>query len=122
MQKRGIDVRALDSRIEKKAEIPSLTRDQEVEVEAVRTELTKAEAAWREANEKELPEEVFRLRVEEKRKELNDLMEKFSSMNVVSGESVGKKSGWNVAKDRRKHHAHTGGSSRFSNKPWNEAR
>jgi hypothetical protein len=45
----------------------------------VQAELTKAEAALREANENELPEEKYRILVEEKRKELVDMLAKFET-------------------------------------------
>jgi hypothetical protein len=75
----------VDSRIEKKAEVKSFTPQQEMEVEALRAELTKVEALLRDANERELPEEVFRVQVETKREELNSLMEKFAKMNAGTG-------------------------------------
>jgi hypothetical protein len=57
------------------------TQEQEREIEAVRSELTKYEAELREANEMELPEETYRLKAEEKRKELSALMAKFAKEN-----------------------------------------
>jgi len=74
----------MDSRIERKAEVHHFTKEQEAEIEAVRAQLTAAEKEWREANEKELPEESFRVEAEAKRKELNDLMEKFTELNTIS--------------------------------------
>lgn len=43
--------------------------------------MTKAEADLRDANEKELPEESYRVIVEQKRKELHDLMEQYAKEN-----------------------------------------
>jgi len=43
-------------------------------------ELTKAEADLRDANERELPEESFRVVVDAKRSELHDLMEKYAAV------------------------------------------
>ena len=54
---------------------------QEIELEKVRSELSSAEKRWREANEKELPEEEYRVLTEAKRKELSDLMKKFAEEN-----------------------------------------
>jgi hypothetical protein len=56
-------------------------QEQEREIEAVRAELTRFEAELREANENELPEESYRLKAEEKRKELNALMAKCAKEN-----------------------------------------
>ena len=85
MLSRGVLATTVDSRIEKKAEVKSFTPQQEMEVEVVRAELTKVEALLRDANERELPEEVFRVQVESKRGELNTLMEKFAKMNAGTG-------------------------------------
>ena len=57
------------------------TTGQEIQLEAVRAALTKAEAQWRDANEKELPEEKFRVVVEAKRAELANLMKQFALEN-----------------------------------------
>ena len=54
---------------------------QEIELEKVRGELSSAEKRWREANEKELPEEEYRVLTEAKRKELSELMKKFAEEN-----------------------------------------
>ena len=64
-----------------------LLQEQEEEVEAVRKELTEAEIKLREANEMELPEETYRVKYEEKKKELNGIMEKFSKMNLEKKKS-----------------------------------
>mmetsp|Transcript_49529 Transcript_49529/g.73660 ORF Transcript_49529/g.73660 Transcript_49529/m.73660 type:complete len:255 (-) Transcript_49529:684-1448(-) len=79
---KGIDAKLIDERIQKKSEVVRLTRDQEEEVEAVRAELNYAEKEMREANEKELPEEKYRVMAETKRNELNDLIAKFTSLNA----------------------------------------
>lgn len=50
-----------------------------MKLEQLQHELTVCEKQWREANEKELPEEEFRVNVEQKRKELNYLIAEFSS-------------------------------------------
>jgi hypothetical protein len=84
LKQRGVDVALMDSRIERKAEVHHFTKEQEQEIEAVRSELEVAEANLRDANEKELPEETFRVAVEAKRKQLNDLMEKYGKMNPAT--------------------------------------
>ena len=84
LKQRGIDAAVMDSRIERKAEVHHFTKEQEEEIETVREQLVAAEKLWREANEKELPEESFRIDAEAKRKELNDLMDKFSKLNTIS--------------------------------------
>jgi hypothetical protein len=84
LKQRGIDVAKEDFRFERKAELSKFTRDQEAQIEAVRVELTKAETLFRQANEMELPEEEFRAAAEAKRNELNDLVKKFTDMNVTS--------------------------------------
>jgi hypothetical protein len=79
LHNRGIDPAAVDARIERKLNKP-FTLDQEAQLETVRGEFNKAEAAWREANEKELPEEELRGKMEAKREELHALMEKFRQL------------------------------------------
>ena len=66
-----------------------LLQEQEEEVEAVRKELTEAEIKLREANEMELPEETYRVKYDEKKKELNGIVEKFSKMNLEKKKSRG---------------------------------
>jgi predicted phage gp36 major capsid-like protein len=71
-------------------------QDQEAQIEAVRSELTKAEDRFREANEKELPEELFRVQAEEKRNELNDLVAKFTKLNSTNNSPMG----WKASPDK----------------------
>ena len=79
MRQRGIDVQSLDAKFEAKAKsLTKFTLPQEEQLEVVRQELTRLEALWREANEKELPEEVYRVQAEAKREELKNLMKDFS--------------------------------------------
>ena len=66
-----------------------LLQEQEEEIEAVRKELTEAEIKLREANEMELPEETYRVKYDEKKKELNGIVEKFSKMNLEKKKSRG---------------------------------
>ena len=49
-----------------------------MKLEAVRQELTRLETLWRQANEKELPEETYRVQAEAKREELKTLMAQFT--------------------------------------------
>lgn len=88
---RGIDVRLADERIQKKASNVHFNQKQETWLETVRAELTVAEENLREANENEMPEEVFRVIVEQKRKELNNLLEKFKEANAREPNGVGGK-------------------------------
>ena len=84
LQKRGVDVKLVDSKYERKAAAAHFTPIQEKELEEVRAELEKASVALREANEQELPEEKYRVAEDAKRKELNALMEKFAAANLES--------------------------------------
>jgi len=84
LQKRGVDVKVVDSKYERKAAAARFTPIQEKEIEEVRAELEKASVALREANEQELPEEKYRVAEDAKRKELNALMEKFAAANLES--------------------------------------
>ena len=61
------------------------SQEQEEQLETLRAELTKVEADLRNANEMELPEEMFRSQADAKRKELNDLMAKFTKENEERG-------------------------------------
>ena len=80
---KGIDVRAMDRKTELKAQAAHrLTRQQREEADAIAAEVKHAEEALREANEKELPENALRATLEQKRKELNDLMEQFAAANL----------------------------------------
>ena len=80
---KGIDVKAMDRKTELKAQAAHrLTRQQREEADAIAAEVKHAEEALREANEKELPENALRATLEQKRKELNDLMEQFAAANL----------------------------------------
>eukprot|EP00978_Attheya_sp_CCMP212_P034544 scaffold145139_cov40-Attheya_sp.AAC.1 len=79
---KGIDAKLVDARIQKKAAGVKLTREQEMEVEGLREELTVAEQKLRDANEMELPEEQYRVVVDGKRTELKELMETFTKLNL----------------------------------------
>lgn len=88
LQSRGIDPALMDKRIDDKIRLShNFTAQQDIELESVRGELAKLQADWTDAKEKELPEEELRLKVEAKRSELHDLMEKFSKMNARVPES-----------------------------------
>lgn len=83
LRQRGVDVKTLDAKYEAKAkQFSQFTAAEQEEMEAVRQELTRLEALWREANEKELPEEVYRVQAEAKREELKELMKKFSHHSI----------------------------------------
>ena len=73
----------MDRKTELKAQAAHrLTRQQREEADAIAAEVKHAEEALREANEKELPENALRATLEQKRKELNDLMEQFAAANL----------------------------------------
>ena len=107
LARKGIDVKALDRRIEIKAHVVHYTRvsfmkrkhtqariyinsflsiytipqDQEAALNHIRAQLQQAEELWKHANENELPEERYRLLAEQKRKELSLLMQTFRDEN-----------------------------------------
>ena len=86
LQQRGVDVQSLDAKFEAKVHaaqghVDGLTPSQQAQVEAVRQSLTRLELQWRDANEKELPEEKFRLAVEAKRDELHTLLQQIDKDN-----------------------------------------
>lgn len=87
LRQRGIDVKSLDAKFEEKAKITKFTTEQEEQIETVRQELTHLETLWRQANEKELPEEVYRVQAEAKRQELKNLMAQFAKKEGISGTS-----------------------------------
>lgn len=80
----------------------------------VQAELTKAEAALREANENELPEEKYRIVVEEKRKELVDMLAKFAAEAIqeepsdLKGRKFERPSERRRRLDEEKGHGHDG--------------
>ncbi|GMH71669.1 hypothetical protein TrLO_g15417 [Triparma laevis f. longispina] len=79
---KGIDLKKQEEALEKKAAVVKLTKDQEEEAEACRSELAYAEKELREANEKELPEGDKRSKMEAKKTELADLLAKFAEVNL----------------------------------------
>lgn len=86
LKEKGVDVKSLDAKFEAKAKVSRFSSEQEAQIESVRQELTRLEALWRDANEKELPEETYRLKVEGKRDELKKLMTEFSGPTATKGE------------------------------------
>jgi len=82
---KGIDVKTVDERIQKKAAVLHLTRDQELEVNELRAELATIEKSRREANEKELPEEAFRVAANKKKAELSEMMKTFAEEDRKKG-------------------------------------
>ena len=79
---KGVDYRNVDKILDRKIAAEHLTPEQDAEAESIRLALSKAEDAYWDANEKELPEEDLRLDMEAKRKELHDLLEKFQEINL----------------------------------------
>lgn len=79
---KGVDYRNVDKILDRKIAAEHLTHEQDAEAESIRLALSKAEDAYWDANEKELPEEDLRLDMEAKRKELHDLLEKFQEINL----------------------------------------
>lgn len=84
LKEKGVDVRSLDAKFEAKAKVSKFSVEQEAQIEAVREELTRLETMWREANEKELPEEMYRVKAEAKREELKVLLKKFSAGSTTT--------------------------------------
>jgi len=58
-----------------------LSKDQEASIDHLRVELERAEGQLRNANENELPEEGYRVLVDQKRNELTHLMQVFRDEN-----------------------------------------
>jgi hypothetical protein len=92
LQQRGVDIQTLDDKFEKKSKSSSSSSQtqswssaQKAQVQAVRLELTRLEALWREANEKELPEEVYRQQAAAKRDELNQLLAALTASTTPGG-------------------------------------
>lgn len=72
-------MKSFDAKFEQKAQVSKFSPAQEEKIESVRQELTRLENLWREANEKELPEEPYRAQAEAKREELKNLMNRFAT-------------------------------------------
>ena len=72
----------MDQRIEDKAQVHHYSHEQENQLKKIRDQLTEAEGRLREANEKELPEEDFRVQVEDKRQKLQSLLDEFDKINL----------------------------------------
>lgn len=101
-------------------------QDQNEEIQAIQAQLTNAEADLRDANEKELPEESYRVVVEQKRKELHDLMEVFQKENAEKQATAEEEKGetrkhYERPSERRKrleeqrHQQEGGGGSHYNN-------
>lgn len=88
LAQRGVDASALDKRIEHQVKAHHYTPEQEKKIERVRAELTEAEGHLREANEKELPEEEYRVQVEDKRRTLHSLMQEFDKVSIGSSSVI----------------------------------
>lgn len=103
----------MDEKIARKAVGTHFTTVQETQLEAVRVQLTAAEEELRHANEKELPEESYRVAADAKRNELNTLLETFGRLNVDNS-SGGDESGGGSGGGRfqqQQHHAVAGGDA-----------
>ena len=81
LARKGIDFHVIDDRIQNKSCVVHFSRDQEFQLRKLQDELEMAQEKWRDANEKELPEEQWRLLVERKRRALNDLMAQYKEEN-----------------------------------------
>lgn len=99
LAKKGIDFHVIDDRIQKKASVAHFSREQEINIQILQNDLTRAEETLREANESELPEETLRERVDEKRKAFNDLMNRYKEEN--EGKDVAQSSRFDRPYDRR---------------------
>jgi Plant specific eukaryotic initiation factor 4B len=89
LARRGIDAKAVDQKFEARAaaahrQQSRLTAAQQAQLQAVRDDLTRITEELRDANERELPEETFRVAEERKRKELNDLLAEFEKVNLAT--------------------------------------
>lgn len=82
LAKHGVDYRNVDRRVDRKIEAEHLTEEQEAQAEVIRLELSKAEAVYWDANENEMPEKALQLAMEQKRRELHDLLEHFQENNL----------------------------------------
>lgn len=93
MASKGIDAKKVDERIQKKATVIHFTKDQDAEIQAVQAELSRAEADLRNANEQELPEEKYRVVVEQKKKEMNEMVEQYTKENAEKAKEKAKAAG-----------------------------
>ena len=90
LAEKGIDASAIDQKVEQKAATLKLSKEQEQEADACKAELAFAEKELTDANEKELPEGDLREKVETKKTELGDLLDKFAAANLVLTNTVEK--------------------------------
>jgi Plant specific eukaryotic initiation factor 4B len=109
LQQRGIPVAAMDDKFERKAAVRHYTVEQDAELERVRLELETITEHLRNANEQELPEEAFRQAEQDKRHELNSLLEQFAMVNDAADKdralSAGRSDGKSFSyKGGRLHH------------------
>jgi hypothetical protein len=81
---RGLDPMQVDAQYELKTNI-CFTVDQQRQIDCIRDQVRALEGAFREANEKELPEEDLRQQTDAKRQELHELMTRFRTENSPSG-------------------------------------
>jgi ribosomal protein S21 len=108
LARKGVDPRLVDERIQKKAGVVHFTRVQELKLETLQTELTAVEEELRIANEGEMPEEILRLQVDEKRKALKNLVERFKKENEEKEEFAerNRTTGYERPSERRRRRLH----------------
>lgn len=84
---KGVDVKEMDAKLESRTTAAKrLTRMQREEADIASARVARAEAALREANEKEMPENALLADLEAKRAELAQLLEKFAKVNIEAAE------------------------------------
>mmetsp|Transcript_6725 Transcript_6725/g.14496 ORF Transcript_6725/g.14496 Transcript_6725/m.14496 type:complete len:215 (-) Transcript_6725:412-1056(-) len=93
---KGIDPKLVEARIERKSVPLRLSKEQDEEMRALRAELAYAESQLREANENEMPEEAHRVAVAGKKKDLEELTEKFRVVNLEKAEKDKERKGSRV--------------------------
>jgi len=90
-----------------------ISQDQEKKLSVIRVQLSEAEAKFREANEKELPEESFRVEVETKRRELNEMIDQFTIVNSTAAKSKASRHSSISTKERHGYHNVVGSEDIF---------
>ena len=81
---KGVDLKAMERKIEAKTTATTrMTRQQREEADVLSAAVREAEDELREANENEMPENALREQLAERRKALNDFMERVSAENLA---------------------------------------
>lgn len=84
LKAKGVDAAEMDRKIEAKSNaVTRLTRQQREEADVLSAAVKVAEDELREANENEMPEMALMATLSEKKKALNDLLEKFAAENLA---------------------------------------